>query len=255
MMEYKNDIPWIEIHHFLLECGEMQHPKEFCTTVAQKIKEFVPYDQARIYYLNDNRTVYDESLFEVDKRWTKAYHEYYSQVENGRYSLFEKTEKNGHYFYPNTEDRVRDWTTCKPDEFINDYLRPQKIQYSFGFSLHDNYHSAKSMFILDRITYKKFTNEELDILNFLLPHLENLYKNFYIDVSESNDFSTCLEEQSLLTKRETEIANLLGKGVSPTNISKKLWICQSTVYKHISHIYEKLNVSNRQELLVKLLHD
>ena len=56
-----------------------------------------------------------------------------------------------------------------------------------------------------------------------------------------------------LTSREAEIANLLCRGVSTANINRALYIAQSTTYKHIEHIYEKLHVSSQQELLVRLL--
>jgi DNA-binding CsgD family transcriptional regulator len=41
--------------------------------------------------------------------------------------------------------------------------------------------------------------------------------------------------------------------MTPTTISKSLYISKATTYKHIAHIYEKLHVSSLQELLVRLL--
>ena len=57
-----------------------------------------------------------------------------------------------------------------------------------------------------------------------------------------------------LTKRETEIANLLCQGMTVQNISAVLYIVVTTTYKHIAHIYEKVGVSSQQELLVKMLN-
>ena len=59
----------------------------------------------------------------------------------------------------------------------------------------------------------------------------------------------------LLTKREQEVVELLCRGLSPAHVSKTLKISVSTAYKHIAHIYKKLNVSSQQELLVKVLGD
>ena len=57
-----------------------------------------------------------------------------------------------------------------------------------------------------------------------------------------------------LTTREAEIAAFLVKGVTPPNISRELCISITTVNKHIANMHAKLNVSTRQELIVKLLN-
>lgn len=253
-MDTYNEMPWINIHAFLLDCGNIRNPKEFSVQIVKKIITLIPYDQARIYYINDNGIVYDEYLFGVDKRWTHLYHEYYSKIENGRYSIFSNIINKGHFFTSKIENCVHDWTNHECDEFLTDYIRPQGIRYTVGFGLHDNYNTLKITCILDRISYSKFTNKELNVLNLILAHLENLHRNFYVNVSDNGNVNNNIKFQTPLTMREAEIAELLSKGVTPTNISRKLCICQSTVYKHIAHIYDKLNVSSRQELLVKVFN-
>ncbi|MDK2865993.1 MAG: hypothetical protein PWP51_66 [Clostridiales bacterium] len=246
--------PWNEINAFLLDCGNIRDPKEFCTYLMKRLNSFIAYDQARIYFLNDNRKVYDEVLFGVNKRWTKMYFEYYANVGGGRYSPFGRSMRNGKICnLTKAEDRVRDWTNCSNDEFIKDYLRPQGIQYSTGFMLHDIYNSPKATFIIDRLTNVKFSDYELNILNILLPHLENLFKNFYVPIPKDFNLENVNKNIALLTAREREIAKLLMQGASTNSIGDKLCISTATVYKHISHIHEKLNVSSQQELLIKLM--
>ncbi|MDR1933859.1 MAG: helix-turn-helix transcriptional regulator [Spirochaetales bacterium] len=55
-----------------------------------------------------------------------------------------------------------------------------------------------------------------------------------------------------LTARESEIAGLLYKGFVPKVIGDRLSVSLTTVNTHIAHIYEKMAVSSRQELLVRL---
>ncbi|WP_336515848.1 response regulator transcription factor [Pollutibacter soli] len=50
-----------------------------------------------------------------------------------------------------------------------------------------------------------------------------------------------------LSHRETEILELLAKGLLYKEIAAKLGIAQETVRKHVYHIYEKLHVNNRVE--------
>jgi len=59
------------------------------------------------------------------------------------------------------------------------------------------------------------------------------------------------EEETLanspLTKRETEVLNLLSKGLANKQIAIALGISEHTVKFHVSSIYTKLNVTNRTE--------
>lgn len=51
-----------------------------------------------------------------------------------------------------------------------------------------------------------------------------------------------------LTQREAEIARLAKSGLSNKEIADEMYIAESTVKKHMSHIFEKFNISSREEL-------
>lgn len=243
-----SNIPWLKINELLLESGSANSPTELSKKIIQNINSLVPYDQAKIFFYNDNLRITNELLYGIDKHWAKVYDEYYSKIEDGKYApLLEKNPSN-----KNVKRNVRTWLYHPKDEFIRDYVNPQGILYSFGFVLKDNYNSPKILFMLDRTTDIKFNDEELEIFNIVLLHLNNLCKNLYIDISTSgNPFIS--DPISLLTPREAEIAKLIKYGVTPTNISKKLYISQATVYKHISNIYKKFNVTTRQEMILRMM--
>lgn len=56
-------------------------------------------------------------------------------------------------------------------------------------------------------------------------------------------------EQGELTKREREVLDLLLEGRSLPYIQKELYISEGTARTHASHLYSKLGVHNRQELI------
>jgi DNA-binding NarL/FixJ family response regulator len=56
-----------------------------------------------------------------------------------------------------------------------------------------------------------------------------------------------------LTKRETEIAELLLKGYSYKEIASKLFICMDTIFSHIRNIYSKIHVHSRSEMAAKFI--
>ena len=53
-----------------------------------------------------------------------------------------------------------------------------------------------------------------------------------------------------LTPREREILELLADGLNAGEIAHKLYLGESTVKTHISHLYEKLGAGNRAQALV-----
>ena len=52
----------------------------------------------------------------------------------------------------------------------------------------------------------------------------------------------------MFTEREEQILNLVVKGLSDKAIADKLYISQNTVEKHITHIYEKLDIKKSKDI-------
>ena len=61
----------------------------------------------------------------------------------------------------------------------------------------------------------------------------------------------CLEisNEYKLSPRETEVLVLLAQGRTRVYIQDELVLAENTVKTHIAHIYKKLDVGNRQEML------
>ncbi len=56
----------------------------------------------------------------------------------------------------------------------------------------------------------------------------------------------------ILTKRETQIGYLVFSGYTNQQIAEELYISETTVKKHLTHIYEKTQTSGRKELKEKV---
>jgi DNA-binding CsgD family transcriptional regulator len=253
-----SDLPWVKINEFLLDIGKVRAPKEFCVQVIKKIYPLIPYDQARIYFVNDNEKIVDQVLVGVEQTWSDVYLGYYSRIENGRYSIparsystLTKTE-NGRYPIPKLKGSVYDWMNYECDEFVTKYIKPQRINYTAGFGLNDADGFTRGVYCLDRTSRSGYTHREIDTLRVIQSHLDNLHQNLFVRASSNISISNP-ESQKPLTKRESEIAELLCKGMTPIKISYTLCLSLPTVYKHIANIHTKLNVSNRQELLLKFI--
>jgi len=60
---------------------------------------------------------------------------------------------------------------------------------------------------------------------------------------------------SPLTKRETEILNLVARGKSSSVIARELYIDRETVRTHVKNIYQKLEVHSKADAIEKALRD
>lgn len=61
--------------------------------------------------------------------------------------------------------------------------------------------------------------------------------------------STVLHDPATLSPKERAVAALYSKGFSATHVASKLFISTRTVEVHVRHIYEKLGVRSRDELI------
>ena len=59
------------------------------------------------------------------------------------------------------------------------------------------------------------------------------------------------DENSLLSKREKEVLELLSKGLLYKEIAERLGLSVETIKKHLTNIYQKLHVQNKVEALNK----
>lgn len=60
-----------------------------------------------------------------------------------------------------------------------------------------------------------------------------------------------LKASDAVTKREREIIELVGQGLSNKDIAERLCICSTTVRHHLTSIFDKLGVTSRQQLLIR----
>ena len=58
--------------------------------------------------------------------------------------------------------------------------------------------------------------------------------------------------RTCLTPREIQIANLVAKGLTNTDIGAELWITRNSVKQALKRMFRKLGVSSRTEMVVKL---
>ena len=64
-----------------------------------------------------------------------------------------------------------------------------------------------------------------------------------------------VKPEALLTDRELEVLKLATQGLSNREIADRLYLSLRTVQAHLSHIFNKLQVSSRTEAVVRALKE
>jgi DNA-binding NarL/FixJ family response regulator len=103
-------------------------------------------------------------------------------------------------------------------------------------------------YILKNTAPDKIIESLLDLSEGGSPMTAKIARKVIANMQEKTN-STKLE---LLTERENEVIQLLSKGFLYKEIATKLNITSSTVKRHLSHIYQKLQVQNKTEAINKM---
>lgn len=241
------NIPWEELSDFLADLGEIDEVLPFAREALNGARRFIPFDAGLVILHDSSGRIRDYYQLNYDERHIKALLEYYFTLDQvGSYMAFPDHVS------------VFDWRKEHDNtEFIKDYIRTRMLKHSINFSVFYPRNISRLSFCLDRSSDTPFTRREIQIAELLNQHIKNLSKKFWFSTSNLStpyDRKRALMKMANLTRRETEIALALCGGASPQALSETLHVALTTTYKHIARIYEKLNVSNLQGLLVYLLN-
>lgn len=85
------------------------------------------------------------------------------------------------------------------------------------------------------------------------PKKETVVIEKEVHIPAPGDFTVdkAAQEQAGLSKRETEVLQLMGKGLSNAEIARVLFVSQNTVKTHSSNIFEKLDAKRRTQAVEK----
>lgn len=97
-----------------------------------------------------------------------------------------------------------------------------------------------------------YNDKEIFILDLIKDHLALRLSLDYHKKANSNHYTLGLEDYEKkyqLTKKELEVLKLIFDGYTNDEISGFLYISPNTLRKHLLHLYSKMGISSRWELL------
>ena len=119
---------------------------------------------------------------------------------------------------------------------LDEYIYAALVAGASGFLLKD----TRPEMLADAV--RMVTGGEALLAPTVLRRLVNQYTTSAIPADS--------ERLSALTERELEVLQLIGRGSSNREISQLLWVAETTVKTHVTHIFRKLALRDRAQAVV-----
>lgn len=236
------------MYRFLIRCSSENDPTDFLAAVVRELQDLVPYDQARILFLDISGKIAGSLLYGVSQKSWKVFMDYYQDDISGSiYSL-----KSPLHLSSGEKINFCDWTDPERirehEEFYSDYVRPLRLKHCMGIGFSDAENCLRAIISLDRTRDCPYSLNEKRLIRAVYPLLGNYFTALMTTPNQKFSIVAVWGTQYELTKREIEIVDLMTSGLSAGQISERLGLSVKTVYRHTANIYEKLRISSREEL-------
>ncbi|MFP4384842.1 MAG: response regulator transcription factor [Spirochaetia bacterium] len=229
-----------EILRFLESVGRKCGTCRMCEAILKDLKHLIPYDMGYLPLFDRHGRIISgitENVSELSKR---QYFTYYMKINPCRDTPV------------HTRSMYTEWKEFTDTEFYTDYGRREHIDFSAGLQFHYPKGRLMGILFITRSGSRGFVQLDIEVLNLIQPHLENLLRlSRKCDIECSYDPSAERPSENLLSKftiRERQIIILICRGIHTKEIGSYLLITPGTVYRHVSNIFEKAGVSSRGEL-------
>lgn len=248
-MAYLEEQEWIYLNKIIyllnLDTDEKMKRLDF----LRDLRILIPYTSAS-FFLGDSTSpttpLVDPVGIDVPSGKLEAYEQYYYKVDysNNLYPMVTSAIYCEEDFFSTEERNNSDYFR----KYLNliDYVLDANFANLSGFLGHISLSRNKEL--------GRFSERDMFIMKILEPHITNKLYMYKLRVSKNNRIDKkILQNQYNLSYREMQVLNLILQGISNTDISNQFNISISTVKKHISNVYKKLNVKNRIQLMETIL--
>lgn len=252
MILYEND--WKAMNNLLLKMYSEKTDSLFEGELMKQLRYLIPYDKASFYLHNHGSDAPILSADDID----------IMGFDPDTYGIFIPMVISGlphswTNFYERSivirdSDVIEDENERMKNEYFKTLYSVADVLYGLTISLA---HSGTRVGILTLFRCKDkddFSAREIEIAEHLMDHIACYAYNIYsIDQAKThrNKSKTIasIVKQYGITERETDVLRLALVGLPIKEISNRLSISETTTKKHLSNIYNKLNIHSKAELI------
>ena len=143
-------------------------------------------------------------------------------------------------------------------EFFNDFLARDGLHYGINYYAYSGSLNIGDLRIWRARHREEFSRRDIRLLDAIGPAFTNSMRLAL--ARDGHDQGTltliaaaeCVQVHTRLTKREKEVALAMLLGRSDKQIAEQCGIAHTTVRTHLKHIFEKLEISGRNQLFRRL---
>jgi DNA-binding CsgD family transcriptional regulator len=237
---------WARIDDFLVSLSQHRTIAGFFSKMLELLPSLIPFGGSGCLIETSGLLPAIRNYVQSDQKWVRSFNEYFCRIAT-------PPDRGTDTFSANLKDLRR----INYDEYVNDFLAPQGIGSSAGFLLSGPAGGAGYTVVCNRLrSERKFSERELEILRTVERHVKGSY-GMLLSIQGLSRLPILRVELGafarVLSRRECEVVSLLLKRLRPADIARELGISPLTAKKHVSNIYEKLDVTDRRQLFRKML--
>lgn len=245
---------WLKINEILLNLYDSTDVTSLRRTYLSQIRELVPYEKGW-FDLGDNKkgghVFFDPISLDMTE---ESLNDYYHRYESLDYAVWALSQDEP-LTYRDT-DLVPDALRRK-SLFCSEWLAPMGMFYLGGSNIVQGGTLFGSVTFMRSEEAGDFSDRDIQVFDILNGHLCKKFRQMFPNGINYRALTLPKDDALMkyrLTQREYEILQLIGEGLRNHEISQKLFISENTTKKHIAHIFEKMTVNSRSQLL-KLIFD
>lgn len=243
-------LPWPQMWDFLSSVSSGTDVQSMFMAALKELARLIPYEQAFACFAEHDHWGGTPSVSVIGVNLapaiSKAYLEHYYAIDTARHEI--QLRKPLFHQVCWRDPRFTH------DEFASDFVRRMlRVDFSAGIPLFDGMGSMMMGFT--RTCSTRLSSRDERILLHLHPHLASHYRlrrRLRPPVVSRVLPPEVAAHRKLLSRREAQIADLIVKRQRPSDIAEMLSISTRTVESHIEHLYQKLEVKNRQDFIARI---
>ena len=212
---------------------------EFSQNFIEQVQRILNIDAYLVYSIDNINRAYDYHAFNIPKTSLDEYLN--KKVLNDPVSFTR--------FYDQKNNNVELLSDHQCNEDYADFMQRWKIQDTAEiFFRKRNGEPILGLSIVRENGKSPFTVQDQNVLE----SFYQLSKKYFFHHADTLDKADIAASYSL-TKKEIVVLEQLLNGINNSEIAMHLNCSLATVKTHVQHIYQKINVSNRQEIICKFL--
>ncbi|GAA6151548.1 response regulator transcription factor [Pseudoteredinibacter isoporae] len=223
-------------------------PQQFQTQALKLLEDLLPISSAAFYLLDPDMRHRGVVLSNMSPGVERRYHEEFSNLDPLDARKFHHREEK-----VATIDEQMPFSLLRQTIYYQDFMLPHGHRYVADMFFRYEGMVVAVITLLRHESLGQYSENELGMLRKIQPFLEYTLNSVYMPKRVEERQS--LGNKYQLTPRELDVLEHIIAGASNKQLAKDLNLGLATIKTHLLHIFQKMSVGSRAELLAKVISD